>query len=317
MSDKVSGEHAFGMETTVSSSALDLKNSERQAAVLVADVSGNARLHEKLSGGEASRAVDRCLKRMERAVEAFSGRQVKVAGDELLAVFDTADEAFQAAVEMQERVADLPPVSGVKLAIRVGFSYGLVSESESNVTGEAISVAAHLAALAKPGQALASLSAQSTLSPAFKKATRDLGLSAANGQFPEMKTFDLVTPEPSGLAIKAVDRSNLSSGCFRLRYAGETIMLDDARQLINMGRSAESDVVVRDRRGSRNHARIERRGDRVVLIDTSTNGTFVTFDGKPEFFVRREECVLQGRGVICFAASATSVDADCAQFDFV
>ena len=317
MSDKVSGEHAFGMETTVSSSALNMKYSERQVAVLVADVSGNARLHEKLSGGEALRAVDRCLKRMERAVEGFSGRLVKVVGDELLAVFDTADEAFQAAVEMQARVADLPPVSGVKLAIRVGFSYGLVSESEGNVTGETISVAAYLAGLAMPGQVLASLSARDLLSPALKKATRDLGLSVANGQFPEMKTFEVITPEPAGLAIKATDTSAGSGGCFHLRYAGETIQLDGARQVINMGRNAESDVAVRDRRGSRNHARIERRGDRVVLIDTSTNGTFVTFDGKPEFFVRREECVLQGRGVICFAASATSVDADCAQFDFV
>ena len=316
MSDKVSGESTFGMETTVSSSALNLKNTERQAAVLVADVSGNARLHEKLSGGEASRAVDRCLKRMERAVEGFSGRLVKVVGDELMAVFDTADEAFQAAVEMQERVADLPPVSGVKLAIRVGFSYGPVSESEGNVAGETISVAAHLAGLATPGQVLASLSARNTLSPALKKATRDLGLSAANGQFSQMKIFELITPESSGLAMKAADRPTLLSGSFYLRYAGETILLDDARPVINMGRSAESDVVVRDRRGSRNHARIEQRGDRVVLIDTSTNGTFVTFDGKPEFFVRREECVLQGRGVICFAASATSVDADCAQFDF-
>ncbi len=316
MSDKVSGASTFGMDTTVSTSALDLKNSERQAAVLVAEVSGNARLHEKLSGGEALRAVDRCLKRMERAVEGFSGRLVKVVGDELMAVFDTADEAYQAAVEMQDRVADLPPVSGVKLAIHVGFSYGLVSESDGNVVGETVSVAAYLAGLATPDQILASLAVQSLLSPALKKATRDLGLSAANGQFPSMEIFELVTPESTGLVMKVSDRPGLSSGSFCLRYAGETIILDSTRPIINMGRSAEGDVVVRDRRGSRNHARIEQRGERVVLIDTSTNGTFVTFDGKPEFFIRREECVLQGRGVICFAASASSVDADCAQFDF-
>ena len=317
MSDKYSGETAFGMETNVSNFPLSPKNSERQAAVLVADVSGNARLHERLSGGEASRAVDRCLKRMERAVEGFSGRLVRVIGDELMAVFDTADDAFQAAIEMQARVADLPPVSGVKLAIRVGFSYGLICESEANVAGECISVAAHLAGLAKPTQILTSLAARDVLSPALKKATRDLGLSAANGQFPALKTFAVITPEPSGLATKAADTFALTGAFFSLRYAGETILLDGVRQAICMGRNAESDVPVRDRRASRNHARIERRGDRVVLIDTSTNGTFVTFDGKPEFFVRREECVLQGRGVICFAASASSVDADCAQFDFI
>ena len=65
------------------------------------------------------RAVDRCMKRMERAVEGFGGRIVKLVGDELMATFALADEAFQAGVEMQLRVADLPPVSGVKLAVRV------------------------------------------------------------------------------------------------------------------------------------------------------------------------------------------------------
>lgn len=317
MSDKVSGDPAFGMETTVSSAALDLKNAERQATVLVGNVSGNARLHEKLSSGEALRAVDRCLKRMERAVEGFGGRVVKVIGDELMAVFDTADEAFQSAVEMQARISDLPPVSGVKLAIRVGFSQGLVNEGDGNVVGEAVSVAAHLAALATPDQVLASSSARSALSSTMQDSTRDLGLLAAKGQFPEMRIFDVFTPEPLSEVSKPAQASAVSGGTFSLRYADETIVLDAVRRVINMGRSSESDVVVRDRRASRNHARIEWRGERVVLVDTSTNGTFVTFEGKPEFFVRREECVLQGRGVICFAASASSVDADCAQFYFL
>ena len=168
MSEAPSGEPDFGMETSVTDSPLSLNDSDRQAAVLVADVSGKARLHEKLSGGEAARAVDRCLKRMERATGAFGGRLVKVAGDELMAIFETSDEAFQAAIEMQARVADLPPVSGVKLAIRVGFSYGLISENEGKLLGESVSVAAHLAALARPAQVLASLAARNTLSAALR-----------------------------------------------------------------------------------------------------------------------------------------------------
>lgn len=314
MSETLSGEPVFGTETNVIESPLSLNDADRQAAVLVADVSGKARLHEKLSSGEAARAVDRCLKRMERAVEVFGGSLVKVGGDELMAVFATSDEAFQAAVEMQARVADLPPVSGVKLAIRVGFSYGLISENEGKLLGESVSVAAHLAALAGPSQVLASLAARNTLSAAWQQAMRELGVTAANGRFPALRTFEPILAEPDDSASKAAEAGADAAGCFSLCYAGQTILLDDSRQTIHMGRSAECEVPVRDRRASRNHARIERRGERVVLIDTSTNGSFVTFDGKPEFFVRREECILQGRGVICFAASASSADADCAQF---
>lgn len=49
---------------------------------------------------------------------------------------------------------------------------------------------------------------------------------------------------------------------------------------------------------------IERRGDLVVLIDKSTNGTYVVIDGLPEHFLKRSECILRGKGQILFAASS-------------
>jgi predicted component of type VI protein secretion system len=44
------------------------------------------------------------------------------------------------------------------------------------------------------------------------------------------------------------------------------------------------------------HARIELRRDKFVLVDLSTNGTFVLFDGDKELFVRREELPLRTNG---------------------
>ena len=44
------------------------------------------------------------------------------------------------------------------------------------------------------------------------------------------------------------------------------------------------------------HARIERRRDKFVLIDHSSNGTYVTMESEPEIALRREEMVLRGRG---------------------
>lgn len=64
------------------------------------------------------------MKRIERAVEAFDGDLIKIGGDEMKAAFHTADAAVHAAIEMQQRIADLPPVSGVNPAIRVGISCG-------------------------------------------------------------------------------------------------------------------------------------------------------------------------------------------------
>ena len=98
------------------------------------------------------RAVDRCMKRMERTVEGFSGRIVRIVGDELMATFPHADEALQAAVEMQQRIADLPPVSGVKLEIRIGFAHGELGEEEGNLSGETVNLAAHLPVSPSPAR---------------------------------------------------------------------------------------------------------------------------------------------------------------------
>ncbi|WP_301101602.1 adenylate/guanylate cyclase domain-containing protein [Propionivibrio sp.] len=279
-------------------------NASQPQSVLFADVSGSVRLHEKLGDAETLRAVDRCLKRMERSVEVFGGYIIKTVGDELMAMFDLPDQAFQAALQMQERVADLPPVSGVKLAIRIGFAHGSVSEERGRVVGETVSVAAHLAGLAKPGQVLTSFQTQSELPPALKKSTRSLGPASASGQFPGMMVIEVLSPEEAKLRAP-----------FCLRYGDKLIELNESKLTIKMGRDAQSDVAIHDRRASRHHAKIERRGELIFLIDSSTNGTYVTLDGEAELFLREAECIIHGKGQICFAASASSPDADCAEFE--
>ena len=299
----------------------DMNIADQHLSVLFAGVAGSVRLHEKLGGDEAARAVDRCLTRMERAVEAFGGRVIKRVGDEFMVVFDLPDEAFQAAIEMRQRVADLPPVSGVKLAIRIGFSHGLVSEADGNIVGETVVEAAGLAGLAMPGQVLASHQAHAALSPALKKMTRDLGLASTKGQSPKGIAFEVVTQGTAAPEIKKPgdpeerQGDKPRDGKLHLRYVGKRITLNDSKPVITMGRDPKCDVVVHDRRASRNHARIELRGERIVVIDTSTNGTYVSLHGKPELFLRKEECGLYSKGLICFAGSATSTGADFAEFD--
>ena len=289
-------------------------------SVLFACVCGNARLHEKLGSTEALRAVDRCLKRMERAVTAFGGRNIKSVSNELMAFFGCADDAYFAAVEMQARVADLPPVSGVELAIRIGFSSGQLTEEADTYSGEPVNKALSLAGLAKPGQILTCQETRTTLSPVLKKSTRDLG-TAVSGQLKNVAIFEATTPETTVISRMPIDNANASGQPaapgerLRLYYGDEVVILDDRKKSLSMGRDVDSDVVIHDRRASRHHARIERQGSSLVLIDQSTNGTYVTFNGRPELLLRREECVLRDKGLICFAAPGSSPDADFANFE--
>jgi adenylate cyclase len=82
-----------------------------------------------------------------------------------------------------------------------------------------------------------------------------------------------------------------------------------------MGRDANCEITIRDRRASRKHARSSGEASHFVLSDLSTNGTFVTVNGEQELFLRHEEFVLRGSGIIAFAASASSPSADIAEFE--
>ena len=295
---------------------------ERDLSVLFADVSGSARLYEKFGDNAALQAVDRCLKRIERAVTGHRGRVVKTIGDEVMAVFESVDDAFQAAIEMQQSVSDLPLVAGIKLAIRVGFQHGPVIEEHEmgrgDVFGDCVNMAARLAGLAKPAQILIASQTQAALTNLLQLSTRDLAQMSVRGKSGEIHVFEVVWQTSADLTMvgsSAPTRMGGQGAQLRVSYAGEVILLGDLKTTMNMGRDAACEVAVRDRRASRNHARIERRGEKFVLIDQSTNGTFVTFTGEPELFLRREEVVLHGSGCICFAAPAVSGDADCAEFE--
>jgi predicted component of type VI protein secretion system len=84
----------------------------------------------------------------------------------------------------------------------------------------------------------------------------------------------------------------------RLSFQGREYVLEDATRMLTLGRAEENDVVVQGTLISRLHARIEFNRNRCLLVDQSTNGTFVTAEGGKESFVRRDSVALEGQGLI-------------------
>lgn len=312
-----------------------MKSNEKTLSVLFAGVSGSSRLFERLGAAEAVHAVDRCMKRIARGVEVFHGRIVNTTSDDLAAVFDNADDACQAAIAMQQRVADLPPVSGLQLAIRAGFHRGMVLEDRGVVLGACVTIAEGLAAIAKAGQILVSGETRANLSPAMQAMTRCLQEVSVKGLPDEQQVWEVAwleprtparrvvvppsppppPPESRTIPLPVVEPAQAKISRLGIRYGAYVKILDREKTSLLMGRDTECEIPVRDRRASRHHARVEWRDERFVLSDLSTNGTFVTIRGEPELFLRREDFVLRGSGIISFAASASSPDADIAEFE--
>ncbi len=286
-------------------------------SVLAAGITGKALLYEKLDAAEATRVAERCRKRIERAVESSGGLVFQAGADETLAIFETSDAAVQSALEIQRRILDLPPVSGVKVAIRVGISLEYADRSGKTSDDDLARDAARLAGIAKSGQILSLDRICNTLPDTLRiqviAVSNPVGSVERGESLVEIVSRGALTgtPDKRHQWVKAA----AADGWLRLCYAGNIMIFDGRRPIVDMGRDGACDLTIRDPRASRHHAMIKRQGDLIVLVDQSTNGTYVTIDGTSEQYVKHGECTLLGRGIISFAASASAPDADCAEFE--
>jgi class 3 adenylate cyclase len=296
-----------------------MSSTQRKLIVMFADVSGSTALFERLGDKEAMHAVERCLKRMKRSIDGYKGRTIQIVGDELLAAFESGEDACQAAIDMQQRIADLPPVSGLKLTIRIGLHSGVVTDSGEKLTGPAVATAARIAGIARRDQILCSSVLVDELpQPGVitTDAMPDLGTVAENGSaFP---LFQIHWPSYQGGSYpQSTFGPNSQVPVERLcvRHHGKAFLVDEKTPVLTIGRDLNCKLIVDDRKASRQHARIERRGDGFYLVDSSTNGTFVVQSGRQEVMVRRHELQLDGKGRISFGNSGNDPVADIAEFE--
>lgn len=75
-------------------------------------------------------------------------------------------------------------------------------------------------------------------------------------------------------------------------------MVDDRRRELSLGTLASCGLQVAGEYTSRHHATVLRRKHAYVLVDHSTNGTFVQTEDERVTFVRRGEVRLWGEGWI-------------------
>ena len=125
----------------------------RYSAILAMDVVGYARLVEDDELGTI-RAVQRLRDDIIRpALSACDGRLVKTMGDGFLAEFTSPDQAFRAAVEIQEKALKLAKNVPAKrcIVLRIGAHLGDVIVEEEDILGDGVNLAARLEVLARPG----------------------------------------------------------------------------------------------------------------------------------------------------------------------
>ena len=153
---------------------------QRLAAILAADVAGYSRLmaaddRATVAALDAARAV------YKSRIESNQGRVIDMAGDSVLAVFETAIGAVSTALAVQQELkaqaADVP--EDRRMRFRIGVHLGdVIEKADGSVYGDGVNIAARLEGLAEPGGVSVSDSVRSAVRGKVDASFEDQGEQA-------------------------------------------------------------------------------------------------------------------------------------------
>ena len=266
-------------------------------AILFVDISGSTRLYETLGDEQALARVGSAMAMMSQVCEDCGGKVIKTTGDGALCVFDTADAALRASRLMHEKFDERQHPGEPNLGIHSGCHFGPVLENAGDLYGDAVNLAAHVAGLAKVGQIITTADTVGKLSPALAERARKLSQVPVKGKQQGVTIFEFLWQDSEDLTALGTRTDHGRLVRLMLQYEGREWQFEGPGE-ISIGRDGTCDVVVGDRKASRKHARIEHRGDKFVLADQSSNGTWVQFNGEEAVVLRREEIMLRASGSI-------------------
>jgi adenylate cyclase len=284
-----------------------------EVAILFADVVGSTQLYDEFGDTKASETVAICLNVMKESTHKFNGTVIKTIGDEVMATFPTVDEAMGAASLMQTRISSDADNSAehIPVSIRIGCHFGPVVQEVNDIFGAAVHTANRMTSQAKARQIVISGSTVEKMSPEVRAQTRQIDLATVRGRMDEVALFELLwQPDEATSMLPTIEWESKLKRASKLilTFHDSSVVVDENKKGANMGRADDNDLVIKGNLISRIHARIEMRRGRFMLVDQSTNGTFLLKDNGEEIFVRRDSTVLDGKGVIGLGKVAKTGD---------
>ena len=177
-----------------------MSETRKIAAILVADVVGYGRLAGADEEGTLARLRALRSDLIDPTIAAHRGRVVKRTGDGLLAEFRSGVDTVRCAIEVQngmiERNAGLPPER--RIEFRIGIHLGdVVEETDGDLMGDGVNIAARLEGIAKPGAICLSEDAYRQVKGRLDLAVTDLGPTQLKNITEPIQVYSLEVGEPA------------------------------------------------------------------------------------------------------------------------
>lgn len=280
------------------------KSTHTCVTILFADIAGSTRLYEQLGDVRALELVNHCIQKIHSIADNCQGTVVKTIGDEVMCCFDESDHAGAAAMCMHETVVSDQKMATYRIRLRIGMHYGTAIREEGDYYGDAVNVAARMVAQAKAGQIITTKYTLDQMDSQYKAKARLVDQTRVKGKLALMEIYEIAWGHPEELTMISTYMAGHLGGenhaeiFMILQYRNQNITINQKRPVITIGRDGTNHLIVDDPRVSRLHARIELRRDKFVLVDQSTNGTYILPGNGEIVLMRRDEIVLPKKGAI-------------------
>jgi class 3 adenylate cyclase len=273
-----------------------------EVAILFADVVGSTQLYDKFGDTKASETVAACLEVMKEATQQFNGTVIKTIGDEVMATFPTVDEAMSAAIAMQAKItADNKQEGRIAVSIRIGCHFGPVVQEQNDIFGAAVHTANRMTSQAKARQIVISGETVKKMSDKLREQSRQIDVATVRGKIDEVALYELLwNPDEATSMLPTIELAgnDRKDSKVELSFRDQKIEVSDQRKSATLGRAEDNDLVIKGNLISRIHAKVEMRRGKIIVVDQSTNGTFLLNLQGEETFIRRDSAQLIGEGTI-------------------
>jgi adenylate cyclase len=178
-----------------------VSKTRKLAAILVSDVVG----YSRLTGADEDRILARLRTLrsdlIDPTIAVHHGRVVKRTGDGAIVEFRSVVDAVNCAIEIQkamvERNAEVAPDK--RIEFRVGIHLGdVVEETDGDLMGDGVNLAARLQSIAKPGAICLSEQAYWQVKGRLEMAVSDLGATQLKNIAEPVHVYSLEVGQPGG-----------------------------------------------------------------------------------------------------------------------
>ncbi len=278
-------------------------------AIMFADVSDSSALYKRLGNLRAKRRLDGIIKLMIKLTREHGGSVVKTIGDEIMTRFDRVENACRAAIAIQQH----PTLRSDRdrLAVRIGIAFGPTLVDADDVFGDTVNDAACVTLIARSNQIVLTQGAADLLEGELRQECHIFDRIKLKGELNPTAIYrmDWEQSYESHSATQVMSIDDLAphpeQTLLTLRLRDQELHIKPEQTPFILGRDPlKAHLQIDSGLASRDHCHIIFRRGKYVLVDHSTNGTYVSHPEQADIYLRREELPLFGSGLISLGEPA-------------